>query len=780
MARIPDHVLDDIRARLKVSEVVGKRVKLKKAGAEFVGLCCFHADKTPPGNLSCNDTKQIYKCFSCGESGDVFKFVMKTEGLTFERAVEALAQQANVDLPGDRRATPQHISEVQATRPPDRESPPDREPPPRREARRVIARTYDYVNNDDVLRYQVVRFHFELPDGSFERGKSGNPKKTFGQRRPSDESGVWIWGLGAGEFMRRGPGADWYAFDADTFARRGWKDRAVFDDAVPHMLYRLPALIDERQQGDDARMVFLPEGEKDVETLEAWGLVATTNSGGAKMWTADHAEQFRGLRVVIPIDNDKAGRERGHLIAASLRGIAKSVRLLDWRDHWEMLPDNADLTDWRDHASGTKDRLFKVVDGLKEWEPAAPESSFNAVPWNRLDAPAKELEWLVKSIMTRGEVSMWYGQPGCGKSFLMSDAGLAVARGVPWFGRRVRQGLVIYQAGEGGLGLKRRMRAYRKHHGIGEDLPFVLLPSPINLFVADADVDRLIAEIKLWAAYYDVPLELVVIDTMSAAIAGADENASGDLSKVLERCRKIARETGAHVALVHHTPKGGGSPRGWSGLSGNVENMIEVIRTEQVDSHLNSDGSRQRLDLREFVTVKQKDDVDKFKRSFVLPQVKLGIDLDGDPITSCVVEQRRNSEEAGPIVPPGYTVLQPNALVLFKALNEAFAKHKTAVHPGVNCPEATYCIKLGDWRDVLEKQQVGHDTEKRIKSRVQKAVQRATENWTTLKKPAELLGKDGEWIWRTDRRVHGVDPPPQIDEPITPQNDTPLLDEDFR
>jgi AAA domain-containing protein len=404
--------------------------------------------------------------------------------------------------------------------------------------------------------------------------------------------------------------------------------------------------------------------------------------------------------------------------------------------------------------------------------PSAPESSFNAVTWRNLDAPAKELEWLIKSVLTRGEVSVWYGLPGSGKSFLISDAALSIARGLPWFGRRVRQGLVIYQAGEGGLGLKKRLRAYRQHHGMAknEDLPFVILPSPINLFIADADVDRMIAEIKLWAAYYDAPLELVVIDTMSSAIAGADENASGDMTKVLSRCRKISIETGAHVAIVHHTPKGGGSPRGWSGLSGNVENMIEVVRSEQTVSHTYPDGNRTQLDMREFVTVKQKDDVDKFVRAFTLPQVKLGLDIDGDPITSCIVAPHRTVAEinTGPIVPPGYVILQPNQLTIFRALMRAMDQHKiaNARQLGVPCPEATYCVKISDWRGALEEMSAGTDEPKRIKSRVQKAVERAVINWTVGKKPAELLGHNGDWVWRMERKIHGIDPPPAVDEVV--------------
>ncbi len=92
-----DHLLDDIRARLSVSQVVGRRVSLKKAGREFAGLSPFKQEKT--ASFFVNDHKGFYHCFASGEHGDIFAFVMKTEGLTFPEAVERLAQEAGVPLP---------------------------------------------------------------------------------------------------------------------------------------------------------------------------------------------------------------------------------------------------------------------------------------------------------------------------------------------------------------------------------------------------------------------------------------------------------------------------------------------------------------------------------------------------------------------------------------------------------------------------------------------------------------------------------------------------------
>src|SRR6478735_7925552 len=95
--RYPPHFLDEIRARLSVSQVVGRKVALKRAGREFKGLSPFKVEKTP--SFTVNDPKGFYHCFASGEHGDIFTFLMKTEGLAFPEAVERLAEEAGVPMP---------------------------------------------------------------------------------------------------------------------------------------------------------------------------------------------------------------------------------------------------------------------------------------------------------------------------------------------------------------------------------------------------------------------------------------------------------------------------------------------------------------------------------------------------------------------------------------------------------------------------------------------------------------------------------------------------------
>ena len=92
--KYPKEYLDEIKLRLKVSQVVGKSVQLKKRGKEFIGLSPFKNEKNP--SFTVNDEKEFYHCFSSGEHGNIFDFLMKTKSLSFGEAVKVLAAEAGM------------------------------------------------------------------------------------------------------------------------------------------------------------------------------------------------------------------------------------------------------------------------------------------------------------------------------------------------------------------------------------------------------------------------------------------------------------------------------------------------------------------------------------------------------------------------------------------------------------------------------------------------------------------------------------------------------------
>ncbi len=110
MGRVPEEIIQQVRDGAPIEDVVGEFVRLKRAGSNYKGLCPFHDEKTPSFNV--NPRMGIYKCFGCGAGGDVFRFLMEHEGLTFPEALERLARRQGIDLsryeggPSDGARTP--------------------------------------------------------------------------------------------------------------------------------------------------------------------------------------------------------------------------------------------------------------------------------------------------------------------------------------------------------------------------------------------------------------------------------------------------------------------------------------------------------------------------------------------------------------------------------------------------------------------------------------------------------------------------------------------------
>lgn len=100
---IPEEKVREVAERLSIVEVVSEYVQLKRSGANYVGLCPFHGEKTPSFNV--NPAREIFHCFGCGEGGNAFSFIMKIEGVSFPEAVKLLARKAGVEIE-ERQLTP--------------------------------------------------------------------------------------------------------------------------------------------------------------------------------------------------------------------------------------------------------------------------------------------------------------------------------------------------------------------------------------------------------------------------------------------------------------------------------------------------------------------------------------------------------------------------------------------------------------------------------------------------------------------------------------------------
>ena len=99
---IPQSFIQELLARIDVVDVVGKYVQLKKGGANFMGLCPFHGEKSPSFTVS--PSKQFFHCFGCGKNGNAIGFLMEHTGMTFVEAVKDLAQQVGMQVPDEQQS----------------------------------------------------------------------------------------------------------------------------------------------------------------------------------------------------------------------------------------------------------------------------------------------------------------------------------------------------------------------------------------------------------------------------------------------------------------------------------------------------------------------------------------------------------------------------------------------------------------------------------------------------------------------------------------------------
>jgi hypothetical protein len=234
--------------------------------------------------------------------------------------------------------------------------------------------------------------------------------------------------------------------------------------------------------------------------------------------------------------------------------------------------------------------------------------------WSECDTDPPT-EWIIKGVLPKAELGMVYGESGSGKSFFVFDAAASVARGVPWRGRKVQKQRVIYICAEGAGGFRKRVKAYRRHHGVNDKDAVMILECAPNLL---NDPKALIAAINKLGKF-----GLVVLDTFARTTPGADENSAKDMGKALDHCKAIHEATGALVLLVHHSGKDATKgARGWSGIKAACDFEIEITRVD---------------DNRCAMVTKSKDGEDGAKFWFRLNKVHLGEDSDGEAITSCVV-----------------------------------------------------------------------------------------------------------------------------------------------
>jgi hypothetical protein len=754
--------LDDLRAAVRVSDIIGRFVNLRKDGREF--------EVVDDPSIHINDEKRIwFDNGSSQEGGDVFSWYVIKQGATFREAVESVARFAGIPLPST--YSPAASSSHSSAR---RGDEGQQQVAPAASRGRQITRTYDYTDASGYLSYQVCRVEWE---------NEGKKHKSFLQRRPSGEPGIFIWGLdthdrGKAEpltFMRKALGKDWSRFDRKKFEDWNYQEKRTFDELpnIEHSLYRLPELIAElREERQDQRTTFLCEGERDCDTLVAWGCVATTNSGGARNFTPSMAAYFRDAAdVVICEDNDEAGKKRTEIIAPLLLGVGARVRVLRISIHWSECPKGGDVSDWKSSEAANADRLFEIVGALTDWKPEPYSSKFGAMHWG--DQARKEAisyRWLIKGVIPLGKDILIIGPPGSGKSFEATDMALSIARGVNFIGKRVMRRGVVYCCYEGGDNMHNRIVGYRQHHGLAvdADVPFAWLRRPPGLFADEENAKALAKEINELARAMSEPLGAIVVDTHNSATRGSSEVKSEDIAKIQERYALIQAETGVGLWIVGHT-NAKGDHRGNEQLYNNIETCLVVDRLTDGDRRAPKPLRDEAGNIRRRVYVrKQREGEGDWSWEFVLHQITVGKDEDGDAVTTMVADLpyagRDDSEVYTEYVKKdGRFHLNLGEEAFFSALVSGLSEHGAPPLPELNLPASVTQVvpwdKLTDEYRKVDPLDERFEAKKAYLSRIVRAMRSARSSligFHVIGVGEVKTGDTSKWyVWPSGRGVKG-------------------------
>jgi putative DNA primase/helicase len=384
------------------------------------------------------------------------------------------------------------------------------------QAGRIVA-TYDYVDERGAVLFQVVRFE----------------PKDFRQRRPDGEGG-WIWNL----------------------------------DSIQRTLYRLLEL---REAVASDHVIFIVEGEKDVESLRKLNIVATTCPGGANKWRPEYNQFFAGADVVVISDADEPGREHAKNVAAQLAAFAKRIRLIE-------LPAK-DASDWL-LAGGTAEKLWALVEETSEWNGANKsgnsEKSETDRQANNGTCSAEQrrpkgktstflrlsailplaTDWLWLHRIPRGAQIINTGLPGTGKSQQLIDVVAHVTTGTPWpDGQPCPCGDAILLTAEDQLAttVKPRLMAAGANCDRVFTLPAIHLDAKSSrAFLLTEDLDELDRRLV------ERPETLLVgIDPVTAYMGAGkiDSHKTADVRGVLGPLAALAEKHNVAIYTITHPPK---------------------------------------------------------------------------------------------------------------------------------------------------------------------------------------------------------------------------------
>jgi hypothetical protein len=321
--------------------------------------------------------------------------------------------------------------------------------------------------------------------------------------------------------------------------------------------------------------------------------------------------------------------------------------------------------------------LGELTEGAEDHIVPFPGRSRPFLLFKDIDLQASK-EWLVRGFLGADESSAYYGKPGDGKSVLVEDMALHIAAGREWHGRKVKQGSVVYVALERKKLVERRAIAFRLEHGL-TDLPFAIVGG-VHDFRDPETALRLAEIVRDVKAATGHPVVLIVIDTLSRALCGGDENSPKDMGAIVHATSILQERTSAHILWVHHMPlEGAERMRGHGALLGALDTTVHVARGETV---------------RAATVVKANDAEEGEQIVFTLKSVVIGLDADQQETTAPVVVPvegaPRQAVKSGRLTKAAQTAL--------RALTEAILEQGSQPPASNYIPPGVKVVPVAAWR----------------------------------------------------------------------------------
>ena len=237
-------------------------------------------------------------------------------------------------------------------------------------------------------------------------------------------------------------------------------------------------------------------------------------------------------------------------------------------------------------------RLIDEATGLEEEFGVPPQKreTFERLNLAQIDN-LPDPEWLVEGLVIDNSLGFIYGAPGTGKSFIALGMALSIASHQPeWWSRKViKPGPVLYISSEGVGDIKFRIRAWKTHFGVDcEPERFNLIRQSINFMDAE-DVGKLMSSIDEFVQEVGEIPSLVVVDTVSRVLPGADENLQKDMTLFIKACDHVRERYGCTVLGVHHTSRAG-NLRGSTVFDGAGDCLVHVVREVDAESQQVTDS----------------------------------------------------------------------------------------------------------------------------------------------------------------------------------------------